>query len=166
MVKTISLTNSNELVLVDNIDYEYLIQWNWQLCIRPTNKFIQRCQRINNIKYVFIISRVIAERMNLDLTNEIDHIDRNPLNNQRDNLRSATKSQNKANTPARRNNTTGFKGVTFHPGTQKYRAQIMINKKLKHLGLFVDPENAAKAYDKAAKLYFGEFAYLNFPTKE
>lgn len=56
---------------------------------------------------------------------------------------------------------TGYKGVSFHKASGKYRACIEVNKKHIHLGLFVCKLEAAKAYNKAAKEHFGEFAKLN-----
>ena len=47
----------------------------------------------------------------------------------------------------------------------KYRAYISIQNKTKHLGCFNNAESAARAYDDAARFYFGEYACLNFPTK-
>ena len=64
------------------------------------------------------LHRIIAERMGLDLLNETDHRDCNPLNNQRFNLRPATHSQNLMNRKIRSDNTSGFKGVSWHKITQ------------------------------------------------
>lgn len=93
----------------------------------------------------------------------VDHKDNNGLNNQRENLRLASGSQNKANCAKYSNNTSGYKGVTLRKERNTWRAQIRVNNKLIILGCFVDKEEAARAHDKAALLYFGEFAQLNFP---
>ena len=87
---------------------------------------------------------------------EIDHKDRNGLNNRWLNLREATHSQNQANGSHYKNNKLGIKGV--HRRTNgKYHAQIKFNNKKYHLGDFDTPEAASHAYIKAAKKYFGEF---------
>ena len=92
---------------------------------------------------------------------EIDHIDGNPSNNQKSNLRFATSSQNKINRGPKKNNKSGYKGVSWHKQRKRWTARIMINDKYKHLGLFDDILDAVNAYNKAAKEYYGDYAWLN-----
>lgn len=87
---------------------------------------------------------------------DIDHKDRNSQNNAINNLRLCSDSQNQGNTGARRNNKLGVKGVRKSDG--KYRAEIKVNGKNKHLGLFDSIKMAHDAYVTAAKNYYGEFA--------
>ena len=87
---------------------------------------------------------------------ELDHIDRNGLNNRITNLREATRAQNIANSGARKNNKTGIRGV--HRWQGKYRARIEINRKSVSLGMFDTAEEAGMAYRKAAAIAHGEFA--------
>jgi hypothetical protein len=107
------------------------------------------------------LHQVIARRMGI--VGPPDHKDRNGLNNLRNNLRPATRRQNEANKGLQVNNTSGFRGVGFFKRASKWRAQISVNSKLRHLGFFDDPIEAAKAYDRAALAEFAEFAFLNFP---
>lgn len=93
----------------------------------------------------------------------VDHINRDTLDNRRKNWRIATPLQNTQNRKLNATNTSGYKGVHFAKENGKYRAAIKANHKYKHLGYFVNPEDAARAYDEAARFYFGEFACLNFP---
>lgn len=93
---------------------------------------------------------------------QVDHIDRDKLNNRRGNLRLATQSQNLGNTHLRQNNTTGFKGVYKRP-YGRWSARVSHNNTNIELGSFATPVEAALAYDQAAKEYFGEFAWLNLP---
>jgi CO dehydrogenase/acetyl-CoA synthase gamma subunit (corrinoid Fe-S protein) len=89
--------------------------------------------------------------------NLIDHIDQNKLNNKIQNLRIATNSQNLRNRSKQVNNTSGFKGVSFHKHTNKFQAKIKINKKQIYLGLFLSAEEAYDVYCIAAKKYHKEF---------
>jgi len=91
------------------------------------------------------------------IPSELDHIDRNKLNNRIDNLREATRAQNIANAGARKNNTLGIRGV--HRWQGKYRARIEINRKSISLGMFDTAEEAGMAYREAAGGAHGEFAY-------
>lgn len=94
-----------------------------------------------------------------------DHKDRNKLNNQKENLRFATKSQNSVNSKLRSTNTTGYRGLERIAKLHKWRVRIRVNYKFIHVGYFLTRENAALAYNEAAKKYFGEFAQLNIlPT--
>lgn len=90
---------------------------------------------------------------------ELDHKDRDKTNNAISNLREATDSQNGGNSPMRKGNRSGFKGVTAH-GSQ-YKAAIMVNRKRMHLGVFSTAEEAGASYDEAAIKHFGEFALTN-----
>lgn len=101
----------------------------------------------------------------------VDHIDGNGLNNLRSNLRFATMSQNIANSKVRKDNTTGYKGVSWFVGSKhpngvwkskpSWTARIGINGKRITVGYFATKEEAARAYNKAAIKYHGEFAKLN-----
>ena len=91
----------------------------------------------------------------------VDHINGNGLDNRRSNLRAATDSQNAMNRGMRSDNTSGFKGVTQK--RSKWHASLQVNGKRRHLGDFATRIEAARAYDAAALIYFGEFARPNFP---
>jgi hypothetical protein len=94
---------------------------------------------------------------------QVDHRDGNGLNNRRENLRYATMSEQRRNAPARRNNKTGFKGVTLHyQATGLYVAQIGTKARRLTIGYFSSAEQAARAYDDKAREWFGEFARTNF----
>ena len=93
---------------------------------------------------------------------EIDHIDRDGLNNRKSNLRNAVDkqglNQNSRNCGIRRDNTTGFKGVHFYKRKQKFSAQIVVNGKKIHLGYFDTAEEAHAVYCTAANELHGAFA--------
>lgn len=94
----------------------------------------------------------------------VDH--KNPgytLDCRRHNLRPATPSQNSANRGIEKRNSSGFKGVTWHKSTQRWRATLTHNSKHNHIGSFKNPEEAYAAYCAAALRFHGEFA--NFGIK-
>lgn len=93
----------------------------------------------------------------------IDHEDRDGLNNRRSNLRHASDSQNAMNRKRDQRNRSGFKGVSWHAQTSKWRAVIAIEGCFISLGLHATPEQAARAYDDKAREVFGPYARLNFP---
>ena len=92
---------------------------------------------------------------------EVDHINHDPLDNRRNNLRICTRSQNHWNTSMHKTNKCSYKGVSFHVGTRKYEARIRVNNKKMFLGYFSNPKDAAAAYDNAASTHFGNYAFLN-----
>jgi hypothetical protein len=93
---------------------------------------------------------------------QVDHINMNKLDCRKENLRICSNQQNNANKTKQINNTSGYKGVTWDKVNKKWSAAIMVNKRSKKLGRFTNKEDAAREYDKAAKMYFGEFARTNF----
>lgn len=94
-----------------------------------------------------------------------DHINNDKLDNRRENLRTATDTENNLNRRQRTDNTSGFRGVSFHKATKKWQAAIACKRKWKSLGYFATREDAARAYDAAALQLHGEFARLNFPDE-
>lgn len=101
----------------------------------------------------------------------VDHLNGNPLDNRRANLRITDHRGNATNvTSSKHQKLGGYKGVSWHPRAKKWQAQIAAGaprpngkRRAIYLGLFTDPVVAAHAYDLAAIRHFGEFAYLNFP---
>lgn len=93
----------------------------------------------------------------------VDHINGNPLDNRRNNLRLASRSENNSNRRKTKNTTSSiYKGVSFNKKIKKWTAYISFNKKHEHLGCFNCETAAALAYDKRAKVLHGEFCNLNF----
>lgn len=96
-------------------------------------------------------------------TPHVDHRDGNGLNNQRANLRIASVSQNHGNTRKPRSGRNRFKGVTRSTHGKPWQAQLKIAGHHYFLGRFDTEEEAARAYDVAAREHFGEFALANLP---
>lgn len=92
---------------------------------------------------------------------DVDHINRNKLDNRRANLRSATRSENNANADRGRNSSSGYRGVSWSASAGKWQVHIRVEGKRRFLGLFESAEEAAAAYDAAFVDAFGEFARPN-----
>lgn len=93
-----------------------------------------------------------------------DHIDGDPLNNCRSNLRTATAQQNSQNMRSNKNSSSKFKGVGWDSANARWRAKIKVDGTTKCLGRYKLEETAARVYDSYAEFYFGEYAKLNFTT--
>lgn len=155
-MKQILLSNSDKVALVDDEDFELVSQYNWTLAIvGKTTKSYYAITKGSLSMHVLITSSTLGF--------QVDHINHNGLDNRKENLRLATSSQNAAN--SRRsvtNRSSKYRGVNWEAGA--WRAKIYLNGKRTHLGRFANSEDAAKAYDDAARILFGEFAMLNFPN--
>lgn len=165
-MKMIALTQ-DKVALVDDEDYDLLTKHKW-CAVKQKHKHgfnwyaarqIARLTPAVNRQVTLFMHREI---MNIDKRYDVDHRDNNGLNNQRSNLRQATRNQNLQNQPKTVGSNSQFKGVCWHKRDKRWRAQISINKHVIHLGNFKDEIEAAKTYDSAAKHYFGEFALTNF----
>jgi hypothetical protein len=93
-------------------------------------------------------------------TEEIDHVNRNGNDNRLLNLREATRAQNQANRSKHKRNTTGFKGVFLRSDGKAWCAYLTVGRKVHRLGSFPSPEQAASAYQEAARAHHREFASL------
>ena len=154
--------SQGKFALVDDCDYDYLMQWKWHYHKHHSNGgYAIRTDRTNGKQRAVHMHRVILERKGFKNFAQTDHRNQNKLDNRRGNLRPATASQNKCNNSKNKNNTSGYKSVSWDKRREKWRAQIMINRKNKFLGYYDDPREAARAYNEAALKYHGEFAVLN-----
>lgn len=157
-MKLIKLTK-NQFAIVDDEDFEYLNQWKWL----SSRGYARRSVHIKMDGKKQICRHIHMHRLivNAPEGKEVDHIDGNPLNNQKSNLRVCTREENGKNRRLNKNNTSGFKGAIWvdTPGNQKkWKSQIVVNKKAICLGYFSTNEEAGNAYLNASKKYFGEFA--------
>lgn len=153
-MKTMLLTRGL-IALVDDDDYAWLSQWKW---CADSDGYAVRSGQMNGKKRNIRMHRFI---MNAQPEQEIDHKDRNKVNNQRDNLRFANETQNRHNTPLSSRNTSGYKGVSWYKRKKKWAAQIKIGTRVIRLGLHKSKEDAARAYNAAALEFIPEFAYIN-----
>jgi hypothetical protein len=154
------LLTQGKVATVSNCDYAHVAQWKW--CYKRNDKTqggyaIRRGPRPRR-RYISL-HVVIAERMGL--IGRIDHRNQNELDNRRSNLRQCNLSQNQGNSHMRRNNTSGYRGVSRSRNATKWLAQITVHGINKCLGHFDSKVEAARAYNIAAKKHFGKFATLN-----
>ena len=116
----------------------------------------KKYKKINVNRKTYYLHQIIFMFHHGYIPKYIDHADGNSLNNKIENLREATQSQNVHNSPARKNNTSGVKGVSFQKN--KWKAAIMVDGKNISLGVYNNIEEAALAYKRGADKYFGEFS--------
>ncbi len=156
-IRKIPLTQG-QWALVDADDFEWLSQWTW--CAATQRNHLIALSKPKSHAPHLLMHRLITPN-----TPVVDHINGNSLDNRRSNLRAATPSQNGANARRSRANSTGFKGVYFARERNKWAARIKVNYREIGLGRFSSAEDAARAYDAAARKHFGEFAQTNFPLE-
>ena len=162
--RRIALTQGR-FAIVDPADYESLSRHKWRLC-KTKGKNVLYAERTGR-KSDGTYSRILMHRELVQPPEGfvIDHVNGSGLDNRRVNLRFATVAQNAWNA-GRRSGRSGYKGVWLAKDKGLWRASIVCCGQRKHLGYFRDKRDAARAYDRAAKEYHGEFAVLNFPTTE
>lgn len=147
-------------VLVDDEDYERISSWSWYLLKvkNSNNHYAVRHTPRPNRRHIYMHREILNAPDGV----EVDHVDGNGLNNTRKNLRLCTRSQNMMNRRASSSNISGFKGVSWDKSRNNYLSKIKVKGKTINLGRFVDPIDAATAYDRAAVKYFGSYAKTNF----
>lgn len=156
--RLIQLTQG-KVVIVDEVDYQELSAYNWHVHRDGKRWYaISRQRTPKGGSHQIRMHRLI---MNAPDGVDVDHIDGNGLNNTRMNLRLATRSQNSCNRNIRNDNTSGYKGVSFHRATGKWQATITVNGKSAYLGLYATAEDAGAAYDEVAGQIHGQFARTN-----
>ncbi len=155
-MKEITLTQG-KVALVDDEDFSLANQFVW-FAVKPSHSRTWYAQR-NCWKN----GKRTVERLHTFLVgiSPLDHKNGDGLDNRRENLRPCTLGQNQGNARRRVDNTSGFKGVTWSKRTRRWRAEIRSGGVREFLGYFDSAEEAARAYDAAAPIHFGEFAKTN-----
>ncbi len=149
--------------IVDPDDYYWLNKHKWSASRVYTKFYAVRVGpgRKGNRGKSYRMHREVA---NTPEGMECDHINGNSLDNRKANLRSATRQQNCWNNSKRKARTLSkYKGVSFNRKGRPWKAMLTVSGKWTYLGSFDSEKKAAKAYDKAAKHHFGQYANLNFP---
>jgi hypothetical protein len=157
-----------KVTIVDDVDYEFLMQWKWCAAKMGKSYRAQRSSRKNEgtpsrtvLMHRMIAERMIAERMIVERmglgVSQIDHIDRDQSNNRRANLRVATYSQNCHNKSMRSDNTSGHIGVRWNKEKGKWHARVHHQRKSVHVGYFHSLILATYMRDKKKRELAGEF---------
>ncbi len=160
-MKKIKLTQG-KYALVDDEDYEFLNQWKWIADKGYNTYYATRREQVDNKSVHIKMHRLIMDTKSGEM---VDHINRNGLDNRKENLRNCNKQQNRMNSIGNKNSSSIYKGITFRKSHNKWEARIQINNKLIYLGLYSNKKSAAKMYDYMADKHFKDFAVLNFPNK-
>lgn len=160
MTRTIELTRG-QVTIVDSEDYNELNQYKWSANkMGKTQHYyaVRKSPRAEGAQKTILMHREIMKVPNGMHT---DHINHNPLDNRKANLRVCTNSQNQMNSKKQSNNTSGVTGVYWNKSAQKWQAGIMIEQKQIHLGFSRSLFEACCARKSAENKYFGKFAYGN-----
>lgn len=139
-------------VLYDKRDEDIIETYNWYVESSYSNIVISNPG--------LLLSRTLLKVTDPSLV--VDHINGNPLDNRRCNLRICTQSENSANKKMYNNKSSVYKGVSWYKTYNKWRCSIGFKRQLIFIGYYDNEEDAAKAYDEKAKELFGEYALLNF----
>ena len=163
MVKEIPLTQG-KVMLVSDHRYDEMNTHSWYAWQTDGYWYAARfSKQKDGPRHIIFAHRVVVGAKSGE---QVDHIDGNGLNNQDENLRICSISQNEANSNKREGATSKYKGVTWNSSTGKWKAQIQQQRHLVYLGVFEEEEAAAKAYDAAARIIFGDYAKTNFGELE
>ena len=154
-MKKIPLTQ-NKFALVDDRDFGLLNRHKW-FALKGWKTFyaVRNSPEVNKLVYMH------REILNTPARMDTDHINKNGLDNQRQNLRVATRSENLQNQGKQKPNTSGFKGVHWNKGAKKWVAQIKVDKKQVYLGMFTDKITAFEAYKMFCLKHHRLFANTN-----
>lgn len=130
--------------IIDNADAAWVRQWKWHPLLSHGNTYAYRTQSDDaGTSFAIYLHRELLGLPRRQRTPQADHIDRDGLNNRRENLRVVTLGQNLQNKNLYRNNTSGFRGVAWDSGHRAYHAYGYINRVMYNLGFFKNIEEAA-----------------------
>jgi hypothetical protein len=163
-IRLIPLTQG-QVAVVDVVDYEWLAQWRWFAVWSRKTKSFYASRHLSvsedRSRAVIQMHREIVKAVRGPesiLGIDVDHRNHNTLDNKRENLRPATRSQNQHNSRTRKDNTSGFKGVSQYGVNGKWRSYLSVGGRTIGLGVFDTAGGAAEARRTAEIEHHGEFA--------
>lgn len=148
------------VAFVDDADFDRLMAWKWHAFDGCSgNVYAARNGRLEGGKrcHIFMHNEILVPPPGL-IT---DHWNGNGLDNQRHNLRPATRAQNMWNRAPNKVGSSRHKGVYWHNQHRKWCASIQVGKRRFHIGLFANEGDAARAYAARAAAEFGDFDWSN-----
>jgi hypothetical protein len=149
-----------EWTILDKEDYYQFGNLKWSISGRDKKFYAMRGVKVSPDE--IRIMSMHREMMKAPAGVLVDHRNGDNLDNRRVNLRLATPTENSCNRQKTKGGSSQYKGVCFHRRRGEWVSRIKIHGKSIFLGNFDREDDAAKAYDEAAKKYHGEFARLNF----
>ncbi len=161
-MREISPTNSDLKLQVDDDVFDQLNTYKWR--IRPSGYAeVDRKTKLYKTYKTRRLHRIIFMMTNglINAGWEVDHIDRNPLNNQLSNLRKCIRKNNALNTGPHKDGTSIYKGVHWDQRKKRWYSNISVNGKKIHLGVFDCEKTAATKYNEAVLEYIGDWGMLN-----
>lgn len=162
MSKRIPLTQG-KFAIVDDADFEWLSKHKWHLLRNGSRCYaVRHDHRFAPCRQIRMHRAILKPGLGVS----VDHRDGDGLNNQRTNLRPCTNSQNNMNSRKQSGCSSIYKGVWWNKDRRKGIAEIQKDHKRRLLGAFYNEKDAARAYNGAAIIEFGEFARLNIIKEE
>ena len=154
-IKVVSKAHGTHYILIDNDDYDAINKYKWSIT-KPRNTYyaVREFNKKSTLLHRFLLN--VKKR-----NKHVDHINGNGLDNRKENLRICTCKENNRNSKLSKNNTSGYKGVSWAKNMNKWESYITADRKRYGLGYFKCKHDAAMAYNTAALKYHKDYASLN-----
>src|SRR3990167_473031 len=143
--------SKGKVAIIDDEDFEKVSQWRWCAFWNGWKWYVKRTYKKNSVIY---LHRFITDAPK---GVEVDHKNGDGLDNRKENLRVCTRTENSRNRAQQKNNTSGYKGVSWNKERRKWDAKIKVGKKHVFIGRFKTKEEAARAYDQVAMINFKDY---------
>ena len=137
---------------IDDEDYDLVSRYTW----RP-NSYGYLVTHIGKHGQASVHRLIMGNPVGMD----VDHVDGNPKNNCKANLRLCTTGQNIMNSKPQTGRSSKYKGVSWKKHAKSWEVYLNINGKRKHIGYFKNEDDAGRKYNEMATLYYGSYANLN-----